>query len=124
MLKTNTFQGKDEPRSPLDYNGKGYRLQDHKSLKWYFLRIGVATSTVEKFKTDASAQQGIGSTCLCICESLHTGKPRGVKYVLGYAPNPQTPLELHAVYAVEWDYNEGKLSNQEKGKYVKSDGLI
>merc|ERR1719264_1945844 len=51
---------KSQGRSPLDYNGAGYRFQDHTSKKWYHLRIGVATSTDAKFIADATAQQGKG----------------------------------------------------------------
>ena len=41
-------------------------------------------------------------------------KPFGVKYVVVYAPNPQTLDSLHSVYAVEWDHTEGKSNNHTK----------
>ena len=53
------FQPVSEGRVPTEYNRTRFRFQDTKSLKWFFLTIGVNCSSLDDFKKSARISTGI-----------------------------------------------------------------
>ena len=52
------FQPVSEGRVPTEYNRTRFRFQDTKSLKWFFLTIGVNCSSLDDFKMSARIFSG------------------------------------------------------------------
>ena len=53
LISAFPFQPVSSGRCPTEYNRTGFRFQDPSSLKWFYLTLGVAKSTLDDFIWDA-----------------------------------------------------------------------